>query len=77
MYDQAIQDGYSLVPCTSPARPVPASPTPTHMTDLPIDTYLPLPQLVIVLTLDKNISTMISYQRGGEGCPSASFPGHP
>ena len=38
---------------------------PIHMTDLP--KYLPRPQLVTVLTLDQNISTMRAYQRGGEG----------
>lgn len=35
VYGQAIHGGYSLVPCTSPSRPVPALPTPTHMMDLP------------------------------------------
>ena len=39
---------------------------PIHVTDLP--TYLPLPQLVIVLALDQNISTEIAYQRAHEGC---------
>ena len=38
---------------------------PMHMTDLP--TYLPLPQPVIALTLDQNISPRIVYQSGGEG----------
>ena len=44
-----------------PAPPVPASPTPTHMTDFP--TYLPPPQVVIVL-----IKGEVRY------VPSAVFP---
>ena len=38
---------------------------PTHMTDLP--TYLPLPQLVIVLTFRSERLHLIAYQSGGEG----------
>ena len=37
VYGQDIQDGCPLALCTSPALPVPASPTPTHTTDLPTD----------------------------------------
>ena len=44
VYDQAFQDGCSLALYTSPAWPVPASPTPAHMTGLP--TYCPLPHPV-------------------------------
>ena len=40
---------------------------PSHMTGLP--TYLPPPQLVIVLTLDQTVSTGITNQRGDEGHP--------
>lgn len=37
-----------------------------HMTDLP--TYLPQTQLVIILALNQNISTMVAFRRGSEGC---------
>ena len=35
LYGQATQDGCSLALCASPAQPEPASPTPTHVADLP------------------------------------------
>ena len=38
---------------------------PTHTTDHPSN--LLKPQLMIVLTLDQNISIIITYQRGHEG----------
>ena len=48
---------------------------PTHMTDLP--TYLPLPQLVIVLTFKSEHLLHDSLSKGWWGaCPSASFPGN-
>ena len=64
VYAQATQDGCSLALCTSPLlNQCLLHLHPTHLTDLP--TYLPLPQLVIVLDLDQ--SSPLGLSRGGEG----------
>ena len=63
VYGQATQDGCSLALCPSPTWPMPASPTPTHIIDLP--TYLPW-----ALASDS-----LSKGRWG-ACPYAGFPGN-
>lgn len=57
-----------------PCSVSPASPTAAHMMVLP--TYLPLPQLVTVVTFRLEHLHMMAYQRGIGAWPSASFPGH-
>lgn len=55
LYGQTTQDGCFLALCTSPAWPVPASPIPYTMTDLPTN----LPQTP---------ASDCAYQKGSEGC---------